>query len=472
MSRSEGINGFVLAGGKSSRMGQDKGLMRLGNRPLVLRAAETLLPIVHTVTFLAPPDRYGNLGFPVIADLWPDQGPLSALCTGLISSDAEWNLFLACDLPRISPRFTEFLAQRVRATRSDAVVPRTQDGWQPLCAAYHARCRTAFEAAIRQGRRSIVELFDELHPEAITPEEMARIGLSEAEFANVNTPEEWTRLSQLLEGEAPSVTVPLHRVEGSHASRANDLLAVEEALEIQLGQRSLSITMRTPGNDLELAAGFLFSEGIIRDRADIRSLGRPSDGSPDIVTIELVEGERPAPVQAERNFLMTSACGVCGKATLSDLQVNSCPVLPQDDMQIAPATIHGLPDRLRQAQSVFDSTGGLHAAARFSLQGELESVREDVGRHNAVDKLVGAALLDHHLPLARSILLVSGRASFELVQKALMVGIPVMAAVGAPSSLAVATAERAGMTLIGFLRNNRFNVYTGKHRILGLELPR
>ena len=120
-------------------MGQDNGLMRLGNHPLVLRAAETLLPIVHTVTFLAPPDRYGNLGFPVIADLWPDQGPLSALYTGLISSDAEWNLFLACDLPRISPRFTEFLAQRVRATRSDAVVPRTQDGWQPLCAAYHAR---------------------------------------------------------------------------------------------------------------------------------------------------------------------------------------------------------------------------------------------------------------------------------------------------------------------------------------------
>jgi FdhD protein len=221
-----------------------------------------------------------------------------------------------------------------------------------------------------------------------------------------------------------------------------------------------------------LAPGFLFSEGIIRDRADIRSLGRPSDGSPDIVTIELVEGKRPAPVQAERNFLMTSACGVCGKASLSDLQVNSCPVLPQDDRQIAPATIYGLPDRLRQPQSVFDSTGGLHAAARFSLQGEPESLREDVGRHNAVDKLVGAALMEHRLPLTRSILLVSGRASFELVQKALMGGIPVMAAVGAPSSLAVATAERAGMTLIRYLRNNRFKVYTVKHRILGLEQPR
>lgn len=165
---------------------------------------------------------------------------------------------------------------------------------------------------------------------------------------------------------------------------------------------------------------------------------------------------------------MTSACGVCGKASLQDLEVNACPVLPPDDIRLSPQTIHGLPDALRGAQSVFDSTGGLHAAARFSLQGELECLREDIGRHNAVDKLVGNALSGGRLPMRESLLLVSGRASFELVQKALMAGIPVMAAVGAPSSLAVATAERSGMTLIGFLRNGRFNVYTGSHRILGL----
>ena len=199
MASLERIHGLVLAGGKSSRMGQGKGLMRLGNQLLVLRAAEILLPIVHTVTLRAPPDRYGNLGFPVVADLWPDKGPLVALCTGLISSNAEWSLFLACDLPRVSRRFVEFLIRRARATRSDAVLPCTPDGWQPPCAAYHARCRMVFEAAIRQDQLTIVELFDKLRPEAITPDEMATSGLSAAEFVNVNTPEGWDRVSQLSE---------------------------------------------------------------------------------------------------------------------------------------------------------------------------------------------------------------------------------------------------------------------------------
>ena len=263
------------------------------------------------------------------------------------------------------------------------------------------------------------------------------------------------------------VPVPVGRVEGCAASRADDLLAVEEALEIRLGHRSLSITMRTPGNDFELTTGFLHSEGMIRHIEQIRSMGRLSDGGANVVVVEL-DGELRAPVQAQRNFPMTSACGVCGKASLQDLEVNACPVLPPDDIQLSPEIIHRLPDALRSAQSIFESTGGLHAAALFDLRGELECLREDIGRHNAVDKLVGAALLERRTPMSKSLLLVSGRASFELVQKALVAGIPVMAAVGAPSSLAVATAKRSGMTLIGFLRNGRFNVYTGSHRILGL----
>jgi FdhD protein len=263
------------------------------------------------------------------------------------------------------------------------------------------------------------------------------------------------------------VPVPIGRVEGCAASRADDLLAVEEALEIRLGNRSLTITMRTPGNDFELATGFLHAEGMIRDASQIRSMGRPSDDCADVVVVEL-EREPRVQVQAQRNFVMTSACGVCGKASLQDLEANTCPILPADDVRLSPEIVHGLPDSLRSAQSLFESTGGLHAAARFDLGGKLECLREDVGRHNALDKLVGAALLERRMPMSTSLLLVSGRASFELVQKALMAGIPVMAAVGAPSSLAVATAERSGMTLIGFLRHGRFNVYTGSHRIVGL----
>lgn len=194
------INGFVLAGGNSSRMGQDKALMRLGNKPLILRAAEILRPFVHNVTLLAPPGRYGDLGLPVIADMWPDQGPLAAICTGLISSGTEWNIFLACDLPLVSPRFMELLVQRVRATCSDAVVPRTEDGWQPLSAAYHAACRTGFARAIQEGQRSVIRLLDEIRVDVISHEEMMSAGLSEVELVNVNTPEEWARLAQLLEG--------------------------------------------------------------------------------------------------------------------------------------------------------------------------------------------------------------------------------------------------------------------------------
>jgi FdhD protein len=265
---------------------------------------------------------------------------------------------------------------------------------------------------------------------------------------------------------AALVPVSIGRVEASGVLRMDDLLAVEEPLEIRLGDRSLSITMRTPGNDFELAAGFLHAEGMIRGTAQIVSMGRPADGSSGVVVVELA-GEPAMHARAQRNFVMTSACGVCGKASLQDLEVNACPILPPDDIRIPPQILHGLPDALRREQSIFDSTGGLHAAACFSLEGELECLREDVGRHNAVDKLVGAALLESRMPMSRSLLLVSGRASFELVQKALMAGIPLMAAVGAPSSLAVATAQRSGMTLVGFLRNGRFNIYCGGYRIPG-----
>ena len=261
------------------------------------------------------------------------------------------------------------------------------------------------------------------------------------------------------------VTVPVARIEGSSACEVDDVLAVEEPLEFRLDQITISLTMRTPGDDFELAAGFLFAEDLIAGAEDILSISRPADGNPNVVEVRRTPEAEVNHSPGKRNFLMTSACGVCGKASLEELERNACPALAPDSLHVDSGIIRQLPDRLRAAQAVFQSTGGLHAAALFDFNGELQAVREDVGRHNAVDKLIGAALLNRQTPLSRRILLVSGRASFELVQKALMASIPLLAAVGAPSSLAVATAEKAGMTLIGFLRDDRFNVYSGAGRI-------
>lgn len=255
--------------------------------------------------------------------------------------------------------------------------------------------------------------------------------------------------------------------------RQGDLLAGEQPLGIRVDGTALSMTMRTPGDDIELAAGFLVSEAVIRSPADISAMtvcdgtscGHAGhDGLGNIVDVTLAPGVR-VPGSARRSFLTTSACGVCGKASIRDICVLPQAALAGDSARVEPEVLSVLPDRLRGAQRVFSRTGGLHAAGLFTTDGELVAVREDVGRHNAVDKVVGWALLADRLPLAGCILLVSGRASFELAQKAVVAGIPVLAAVSAPSSLAVELAEEAGLTLIGFLRGPSMNVYSGAQRI-------
>jgi FdhD protein len=255
-----------------------------------------------------------------------------------------------------------------------------------------------------------------------------------------------------------------------------DRLATEEPLEIRLrtdgAQRTAAVTMRTPGNDFELAAGFLFGEGII---SDIDALGgisycldRDSDSAQRYnivnVDVELATGALPQLDALERHFMMTSACGVCGKASIDALRARQLTAL-DGTLRVCAQIITGLPERLRTAQRVFSSTGGLHAAALFSASGELIAVREDVGRHNAFDKLIGWALMQRRLPLADHLVLLSGRASYELLQKAVSAGIPMVCAVSAPSSLAVDVAREFGVTLIGFLRDEHFNVYAGQERI-------
>lgn len=257
----------------------------------------------------------------------------------------------------------------------------------------------------------------------------------------------------------------------------DDEIAVEEPLEIRVSRadrreeapRSLSVTMRTPGHDFELAVGFLFTEGIVRERDDIASVGfargHLHGPSENVVDVTLDRGVPFDPAKFERHFYTTSSCGVCGKTSLEAIRIRGVRPMPPDRPQVAADLLPLLPARLREGQALFAATGGLHAAGRFDSQGRLLSLREDVGRHNAVDKLVGEAVLDGRVPLGDEVLGVSGRASFEILQKAAVAGFPFVVAVGAPSSLAVDLAREYGMTLVGFARPRSFNAYAGESRI-------
>jgi FdhD protein len=276
--------------------------------------------------------------------------------------------------------------------------------------------------------------------------------------------------------ERPGSSVPARVVafDAGGARSRGDRLATEEPLEIRLlagpARRTAAVTMRTPGSDFELAAGFLHGEGIIAGPEDIAGITYCADPAVDgdqrynIVNVALGGHVLPDLAPLERHFLTTSACGVCGKASLDAIQIRSAP-LAGTNPQVVPEVLTALPARLRDAQGLFDVTGGLHAAGLFDAGGGLLAVREDVGRHNAVDKLLGWALMAGHLPLNDHIVLVSGRASYEILQKCLAAAVPVVCSVSAPSSLAVSLAERFGMTLVGFLRGERFNVYAGAGRI-------
>ena len=277
---------------------------------------------------------------------------------------------------------------------------------------------------------------------------------------------------------ASSRAVDISRVSNGQRAAQNDSVAVEEPLEIRLAfstpdgrsTRSISITMRTPGNDHELAAGFLFGESIVHKASDIASIElcgppAPDSGNHNVVRVELAPDVEVDLGRLQRHFYTTSSCGVCGKTSLDALRVIGVESLSGSSASFATATLTSIPDKLRSAQTTFDETGGLHAAAAFDSAGNLLVTMEDVGRHNAVDKVIGSLFLQGRLPGAELGLMVSGRASFELTQKALVAGMPLLAAVSAPSSLAVQLASEFDLTLVGFLRGETFNIYSGQHRI-------
>jgi len=267
--------------------------------------------------------------------------------------------------------------------------------------------------------------------------------------------------------------IKVKRVSINKLVDADDELAVEEPLEIQLLyggssqpiQKTISVTMRTPGYDEELAVGFLFTEGIIQNRSQVFEI-HPIPFTHNKILVTLAANENPMLQKSERNFYTTSSCGVCGKSSIDAIKTFSVYQNGPDEIRVKAGLFYGLHDALRKQQAVFENTGGLHASALFDLDGNFVMLREDVGRHNALDKIIGAAFLNNQLPLNNKILLLSGRASFELVQKAVMAGIKIIASVGAPSSLAVEMAQENGITIIGFLHNDRFNIYSGEQRIV------
>jgi FdhD protein len=260
----------------------------------------------------------------------------------------------------------------------------------------------------------------------------------------------------------------LLRVRGGSRTERTDTLVVEEPLEIRYAGRPLTVTMRTPGDDFDLVAGFLVSEGVVAAAKDVRMLrycappGTDADAAYNHVEAVLADGVAAPETRA---FTTTSACGICGKAELEAVRTRSRWPVRDDHVRVPTAVLASLPDRLREGQTVFERTGGLHAAGLFTADGSLLCLREDVGRHNAVDKVIGWALREDRLPLTGCLLQVSGRASFELAQKAIMAGVPVLAAVSAPSTLAVDLAADAGLTLVGFLRGDSMNVYTRRDRL-------
>ncbi|MCH2050171.1 MAG: formate dehydrogenase accessory sulfurtransferase FdhD [Trichodesmium sp. ALOHA_ZT_67] len=261
-------------------------------------------------------------------------------------------------------------------------------------------------------------------------------------------------------------------VENNNFVTHSDQLATEEPLEIRLNypKQTIAVTMRTPGADFDLAAGFLYSEGVIKNQEDIAKISYCVDPKVDgkqrqnIINVSLKSELNPNLTTLERHFLTTSACGVCGKASIESLQIKGFSAIPLG-LEVSPEIIYSLPDKLNTAQRVFKSTGGLHAAGLFNSEGKLLKLREDVGRHNALDKLIGSEFLAGELPLNNLMVMVSGRSSFEILQKCITAGLPIVCALSAPSSLAVEIAKRFNITLVGFLRGRKFNIYSGVERI-------
>lgn len=464
----------VLAGGQSSRFLTDKALALWNGKPLLRHVHELAGGFSrHPVVLADRADRYAEFGLAVVVDLRPALGPLAGLEALLLwaqSLGLRGALLLSCDTQGVRPEWLRALAQGLQpedlaiAFGDPALLDKAQ-GWQSLPMLVRVEALPVVQEALEGDQRSLWRLLQRLSAKAIPlPPEW------QDEVVRVDQRAELLRLPVAADGPSPAVGVHLQRASQAGWQACQDVVSLEEPLEIllrtgPLGRRrveSAGVTMRTPGRDQSLAAGWLLTGGIVSDPRDILLIESGPDGN--TVRVDLRPGLVVPWQRLRRIFHGTAACGVCGAAAVEHL-LEAGRSLHGVVASVPWPVLIAMPERLRQCQSEFDRTGGTHAAALFGLDGRLLDAAEDVGRHNAVDKVLGQAWLRYQLPLHQCVLVLSGRAGFELVQKALAAGVPIVAAVGAPTSLAVDLADRAGQTLVGFLRSPQGNVYCGKQRI-------
>ncbi len=452
---SDPFDAILLAGGKSTRFGSDKAFADWRGTPLWERQVEKLRLLGPEQIWISANESQEfeetASNCRVVRDEESELGPAGGLLSVLRRCEADRVLVLGVDLPLMSG---EFLASLLE---SGIVAPKSRNFWEPLAAVYPAReLRTVIEQALSNGERKLQRILDVMHTsgwiESRPVEDSERLL-----FTNLNSANDLTAIDPNRFDD--EIRLERFRIEKGFADDT-DFVAAEEPLEIRVNGQSVAVMMRTPGHDEELATGFLYTESVIESAGGIESithledLDRESAGN----TLEVaLEGEADLS-ELTRHVFTSSSCGVCGKATIDSVFQQFPPVEPGEPFSTE--LILALPDRLRAAQKTFDRTGGLHASGLFSRDGELLVLREDVGRHNALDKVIGYGLRSK-LDFSNVVLLVSGRISFELMQKSLSVGIPVLAGISAPSSLAVKLARESGQTLVGFLRGNGFNLYSG-----------
>jgi FdhD protein len=474
------VSAAVLAGGRSRRMGSDKRELAVGGVPLLARAVAAVQAVTDDVQIVVGSDddttRLATLvaGLPGPPPTWrrdvrPDHGPLAGIEAALSDAAADVVLVLAGDHPQAVPSVLQALVDLLRSQPEASAAALGDDrGPQPLVAAYRRTALPTVRALLDGGERRATRLLDHIDTVVLEPSRWRALDPSGATATDLDTPEDVTAVV-----ERRATTVTATRISPAGRQPVTDRVVAEEPLEIRAcgpGQDPVVVTttLRTPGHDVELAVGWLFAEGLLApgDLDDVRlgdphALARPDDQ----LTLHL---RRPLDLAAvvARHTMATASCGVCGRASIDELAGRTRPV-PRDvpDQPLPWSVVTALPDRVRDAQTVFASTGGLHAAALADADGRVVTVREDVGRHNALDAAIGAHVLAGDVPLGHLVGLLSGRAGFELVAKAAVAGLPVLAAVGAPTDLAIRTAERLGITLVGFLREAAGNVYTHPHRV-------